>query len=525
MPGVQASRPDPTVNTVAELWVDKYKPSKISELVGNAASVGRLAQWLTGWATGGNPRAALISGTPGIGKTSTARLVCEQVGYTPLEFNASDTRSKSAIDEMASGLSTNKVLFANGGAAMGAKVAIIMDEVDGMAGGDRGGSGALIQLIKKSKLPVICICNDRQDAKVRSLANHCLDLRFVKPTPMEIAQRALVVARAEKVEVTLAELAEIAESTSCDVRQVLNHLQLIKSSGNKNFATKAQKDDAMGPFEIVKGLFTSATARTWDYQKRNELFFIDYDLTPLLIQQNYLRCVEKVMDPRALPAMMKAAEFIAFGDVISRAIRVDSQWGLLPEYGTISTVAPAFACNNVLGYPEFPAWLGKQSSQGKNTRLFRELRSMMGPVSTCTARNLKLSGYSDVLYDSVVGQLANGGTIQATIAYLDALGVPKDSLFEVLAETRFTWQADPYASVDSKTKAALTRTYNAGNHLVRAGLTSGSTAKKTAAGGMQRLTEDDDEEGEAGEGDDVEEKDDKLVKQKSAPKKATARKK
>lgn len=59
---------------------------------------------------------------------------------------------------------------------------IIMDEVDGMAGNeDRGGIAEMILKIKSSKVPIICICNDRQHVKIRSLANHCFDLRFNKP--------------------------------------------------------------------------------------------------------------------------------------------------------------------------------------------------------------------------------------------------------------------------------------------------------------------------------------------------------
>ena len=48
-----------------------------------------------------------------------------------------------------------------------------------MAGNeDRGGMAELINLIKASKVPVIAMCNDRNHQKIRSLANHCFDLRF-----------------------------------------------------------------------------------------------------------------------------------------------------------------------------------------------------------------------------------------------------------------------------------------------------------------------------------------------------------
>lgn len=56
-----------------------------------------------------------------------------------------------------------------------------MDEVDGMSGSDKGGIKALIDMINQSKLPIVCICNDRYNQKIKSLASHCLDLRFKNP--------------------------------------------------------------------------------------------------------------------------------------------------------------------------------------------------------------------------------------------------------------------------------------------------------------------------------------------------------
>lgn len=62
-----------------------------------------------------------------------------------------------------------------------------MDEVDGMAGNeDRGGIQELIQLIKFTKVPVICMCNDRNHPKIRSLVNYCFDLRFSRPRVEQI---------------------------------------------------------------------------------------------------------------------------------------------------------------------------------------------------------------------------------------------------------------------------------------------------------------------------------------------------
>lgn len=66
------------------------------------------------------------------------------------------------------------------------KAVLIMDEVDGMSAGDRGGVADLIASIKISKIPIICICNDRYSQKLKSLVNYCLMLNFRKPTKQQV---------------------------------------------------------------------------------------------------------------------------------------------------------------------------------------------------------------------------------------------------------------------------------------------------------------------------------------------------
>lgn len=65
-------------------------------------------------------------------------------------------------------------------------------QVDGMGGNeDRGGVQELIAVIKKARVPIVCICNERQHVKIRSLANYCFDLRLRRPVKTQIAKRAV----------------------------------------------------------------------------------------------------------------------------------------------------------------------------------------------------------------------------------------------------------------------------------------------------------------------------------------------
>jgi replication factor C subunit 1 len=120
-------------------------------------------------------KAVLISGPPGIGKTTAAHLACRQLSMETVEMNASDTRSKLSLQDHVRDIIDNrtltgfsdffskvlgrgmfdKVIQENGQAAGKRKYkrqVLIMDEVDGMSSGDRGGMMELIQLIKKSKV-------------------------------------------------------------------------------------------------------------------------------------------------------------------------------------------------------------------------------------------------------------------------------------------------------------------------------------------------------------------------------------
>lgn len=114
-------------DNISQLWVDKYKPVKMSKIIGQTtdkSNAVKLFNWLKNWQKnhgadsksvkktwndqdqGTNFKCALLSGPPGIGKTTTATLVSKEAGYTYIEFNASDSRSKKLLDKVIGKLNT-----------------------------------------------------------------------------------------------------------------------------------------------------------------------------------------------------------------------------------------------------------------------------------------------------------------------------------------------------------------------------------------------------------------------------------
>uniref|UniRef100_A0A1I7XNG0 RFC1 domain-containing protein n=1 Tax=Heterorhabditis bacteriophora TaxID=37862 RepID=A0A1I7XNG0_HETBA len=158
---------------------------------------------------------------------------------------------------------------------------LIMDEVDGMSGNeDRAGVSELIQIIKDTKIPIICICNDRTHPKIRSLANHCFDVRFQKPRVEQIRGRIMSIASQEKMKISKDELDQLIEISGHDVRQTIYNLQMRAALIGDDMQ---KKDITIGPFDAARKLLDSRSTLI----EKQEMFFVDYNIMPLFVQENY----------------------------------------------------------------------------------------------------------------------------------------------------------------------------------------------------------------------------------------------
>jgi hypothetical protein len=126
------------------------------------------------WAKSSAPRSAVVAflyGPPGVGKTTLAHRVVTDAGLRPVECNASQFRHKAAMSELIEPLlhSANVGDFfrPQGHRALG----IILDEIDGMSAGDRGGLNELVRILKDYKGPnvIICISNEWQEKRYQPL--------------------------------------------------------------------------------------------------------------------------------------------------------------------------------------------------------------------------------------------------------------------------------------------------------------------------------------------------------------------
>ena len=143
-------------------------------------------------------RGIYIYGAPGTGKTEFVVRLLKELNYDMIKYDAGDIRNKSIIDSITQHNISDKNIMSIFQRKV-QKIVVVMDELDGMNNGDKGGITSLIKLIRPKKTkkqkqeeitmnPIICIGNYHIDKKIKELMKVCYVYELKTPTPTQMMQ-------------------------------------------------------------------------------------------------------------------------------------------------------------------------------------------------------------------------------------------------------------------------------------------------------------------------------------------------
>ncbi len=307
---------------MSEVWVEKYRPKKVSEVVGNKASVEAFVKWMKQWELGKPPekKAVLLYGPAGVGKTSLVLAYGREHGYDVVEVNASDWRDEARMKSIVGESSLQATLDGT------SKKIILIDEVDGIAGReDAGGIAALRKIIEETRIPLALVANNPWDPRLASIRERCLMLEFRKLRKSEIIRRLREIAKSEGIQVSDAVLQKLAERSEGDLRSAINDFQMIGSGkkvvDEKVLETLGSRNRVRQIFEALRIIFNAKSIRA--ARAALEGLEVDLDMVYTWVLDN---APDQIPNPSDLA---EAFEALARADLFFTRVNKKQEWRLI----------------------------------------------------------------------------------------------------------------------------------------------------------------------------------------------------
>jgi SpoVK/Ycf46/Vps4 family AAA+-type ATPase len=292
-----------------------------------------------------------IYGDPGSGKSSFIVSILKELNYDVIKYDAGDIRNKSIIDTITKHNMSDKNIMSLFHKKI-KRLAIVMDEIDGMNNGDKGGINALIKIIRPKKTkkqrqeeitlnPIICIGNYHIDKKIKELMKVCNVIELKSPTKPQMLNliNILLPLLDENIK------ASIITFIQGDLRKLntiydlyKNKQSILNSNIIKNiFLMKSYNDDTR---KITKKLINSNYSIDEHLTIMNET---DRTIVGLLWHENIIDVIGKIKKEDSIPFYLKILDNMCFADYIDRITFQKQIW----QFNEMSSLIKTFKNNEI----------------------------------------------------------------------------------------------------------------------------------------------------------------------------------
>lgn len=325
-----------------ELWTDKYKPKTLSEMIGNTTKIKMIDDFFKNFKDQNAKKILLLSGPPGIGKTTAANLALKEYGYNIIEFNASSIRGPKNIRDIFSKVLGYKsvVDMFNGGTM---PTGIVMDEIDTLcSGGDKGGMTEFLSIIKARKKkdiyninnPIVCTYNEFNDKKLNELKKMSIEIKMIKPCDMDMMKVINKIEQEEKLQIDEVAKHFLVKHAMGDIRRMINILFDINTVYKNQYITLEIVEMAIDTF-VKKDIDVQIFEMTYNMLNKpmdeNEILnYYENDrlLLPMMLHENYINSIynRNINDNKKFEMIIECADALIENDIYQTAVYENQTW-------------------------------------------------------------------------------------------------------------------------------------------------------------------------------------------------------
>ncbi|MEM4239641.1 MAG: replication factor C large subunit [Candidatus Woesearchaeota archaeon] len=315
----------------SRLWIHHHRPSTLKS-VPQPEGIIKLAQFVNTFSKQ-KKKAMLLYGPSGTGKSCAVHALARDLNWEIVEVNASDVRNEEQINERLGNALKQRSLFFAG-------KLILVDEIDGVSGtDDRGGITALVDLIAKTRFPIIMTAQDPWDKKFSALRSKSVLVEFPSLPADSIVSVLQEICSKEKVMAEQPAVKAIARRSGGDMRSAINDLQLLSEGSGK------LTQDSLAVLGERNRLEQIETALVKVFKNSDPLLALgafdqtdtDIDEIFLWLDHNLAREYENPKD------RVRAYDILSRADVFRGRIRRQQHWRFLSHIFELLTAGIAVA--------------------------------------------------------------------------------------------------------------------------------------------------------------------------------------
>lgn len=313
-------------------FVHKHKPKSIKEIEGQDLQIEKLKDFIINHGRQ-KKKSALIYGHSGVGKTSSAHAIANDLNCEIYETNASEFRNADQVQQKVGNAIKQQSLF-------GRKKIILVDEVDGLSGHeDRGGIQAIVKLIQNSSYPIILTATNPFENKFSSLRSKSNLIEFKSLDYLSIFKILKRICDNEKIRYEDEVLKALSRRSGGDARAAINDLQMLchekKELTKESLEELADRNKTENIMTALNKIFKTTDLKIAISAFENVEEDLDEQL--LWIDENLPKEYTKPED------LAKAYEMLSKADVFSRRIKRWQHYRFLVYINALITAGIAVA--------------------------------------------------------------------------------------------------------------------------------------------------------------------------------------
>jgi replication factor C subunit 1 len=341
-----------------DLWINKYKPTCLDELIGNKEQIMSIKNWLKNLHTYKN-QGIIISGNQGLGKTLSIKLLLEELGYIIKIINPNEIKNYRICDDFSDYYNFINSIYIKMQFGPSKKIALVFDETENITLTSE--KKYIMEIYKKNNklkcFPLIFISNNQHSKLLNDLKKGCHEIIFSHPTNDELKCLIKNIMKHENIYFESDDIINhLIDFSQYDIRRVINLLEELSFHSKKNKISQLKMSEFIEKSReknVDIGLLKSTERilnNYLDYDTIIKLYETEKVLLPLMIHENYLKKIlDKIKEPtdKILEYIVKISDSISRGDNIETSIYTDQNWYLQNIHGFYTCINTSYWINKI----------------------------------------------------------------------------------------------------------------------------------------------------------------------------------